>query len=193
MDPSADLYPLVERLTNLLRSGLRGEGAARELEPVHLQALDYLARANDYSNTPIGVAEYLGLTKGNVSQRLLGLERDGFLRRRPDARDGRISHLVPTAKARALLLRAVPPPHWRQAIDALPAARREVLAQGLRELLSALQEAHGGRTFGVCRSCRFFTRREGRNLCGMTGDFLLDEQTERICREHEPAAAEEAG
>lgn len=187
--PSDDLYPLIERLSNLLRGGLRSEGAPRELEPVHLQALDYLARANDYSNTPVGVAEYLGLTKGNVSQRLLALERDGYLRRLPDRRDGRISHLVPTAWARALLARTVPPPGWRQAIDALPAASREPLAQGLRQLLSALQQAHGRRSFGVCRSCRFFTSLQDRNLCGLTGDVLHDEQAAKICREHEPVAA----
>lgn len=183
---SDDLYPLLERLSNLLRAELRSEGAPRQLEPVHLQALDYLSRANDYSNTPVGVADYLGLAKGNVSQRLLALERGGYLRRRPDQRDGRLSHLIPTARARALLERTVPPPHWRQAIEQMPAADREPLAQGLRRLLAGLQAAHGRRTFGVCRSCRFFTVQQDRNLCGLTGDELGDEQAAKICREHEP-------
>ena len=61
-----------------MRTELRKAGADEALQPVHLQALIYLARANRYSNTPQALAEYLGLTKGTVSQTLLLLDRQGL-------------------------------------------------------------------------------------------------------------------
>ena len=40
------LLELVERLGNLMRTELRKAGAEEVLQPVHLQALTYLAKAN---------------------------------------------------------------------------------------------------------------------------------------------------
>ena len=51
------LLELVERLGNLMRSELRKAGSDESLQPVHLQAMIYLARANRYSNTPQALAE----------------------------------------------------------------------------------------------------------------------------------------
>ncbi|MCZ8130230.1 MAG: MarR family transcriptional regulator [Steroidobacteraceae bacterium] len=184
MSPRPSAYVLLERVSNLLRAELRSAGAADELEPVHLQALDYLDRANAYSNTPLAVAEYLGLTKGNVSQRLIALERAGYLKRTADARDRRVSHLALTAKGRSLLRAAVPPPHWREALAALPAESVDRLERGLLDLLRALQLAQGGRSFGECRTCRHFVVDGGRYACGLTREPLAAEQTTKICREH---------
>ena len=165
-------FDLLERLGNLLRGDLRRAGAHDDLEPVHLQALDYLPRANAYSNTPLGVSDYLGLAKGNVSQRLIALERKGYLKRTGDAADGRVSHLVLSAKGRALLRAHVPPPAWREALESMPEQRRSALDQSLFELLRALQTAHELRSFGVCRTCRFFTPEGDRFRCGLTREPL---------------------
>src|SRR4029453_4211140 len=80
MEESLDKNPLVllelvERLGNLMRTELRKAGSDEALQPVHLQALVYLSKANRYSNTPQALADYLGLTKGTVSQTLLLLDR----------------------------------------------------------------------------------------------------------------------
>ena len=189
--PTDTAYQLLERLSNLLRSELRAAGAPADLEPVHLQALDYLERANDYSNTPLAVAEYLGLTKGNVSQRLIALEHGGYIRRTPDRADRRVSHLGVTAKGRAILRAAVPPPHWRDALARLPPDSRDRLESSLGDLLRALQTAHGSRAFGECRTCRFFTTDGGAHRCGLTKEPLAAAQITKICREHEapPLAA----
>src|ERR1700674_5335522 len=72
------LLELVERLGNLMRTELRKSGGDEALQPVHLQALIYLSKANRYSNTPQALAEYLGLTKGTVSQTLLLLDPRGL-------------------------------------------------------------------------------------------------------------------
>ena len=186
---SLSTYDLLERLGNLLRGDLRRAGASDDLEPVHLQALDYLARANHYSNTPLGVADYLGLAKGNVSQRLIALERKGYLKRSGDTADGRVSHLAVSAKGRALLRTNVPPPAWREALESMPAQRRSALDQSLFDLLRGLQTAHQLRSFGVCRTCRFFTPEGDQFRCGLTKEPLAIEQTTKICREHEASAA----
>ena len=69
------LLELVERLGNLMRAKLRRVSAQMQLQPVHMQALLYLSQANRYSNTPQALTEYLGLTKGTVSQSLLQIGR----------------------------------------------------------------------------------------------------------------------
>ena len=46
------LLELVERLGNLMRTELRRAGSDESLQPVHLQSLIYLSKANRYSNTP---------------------------------------------------------------------------------------------------------------------------------------------
>src|ERR1700674_5985038 len=83
------LLELVERLGNLMRTELRKSGGDEALQPVHLQALIYLSKANRYSNTPQALAEYLGLTKGTVSQTLLLLDRRGLIERFEDDIDRR--------------------------------------------------------------------------------------------------------
>jgi DNA-binding MarR family transcriptional regulator len=69
------LLELVERLGNLMRASCARRAPTETLQPVHLQALIYLTKANRYSNTPQALADYLGLTKGTVSQTLLILDR----------------------------------------------------------------------------------------------------------------------
>ena len=94
MDKSPEvLLELVERLGNLLRSEFRRAGADEQLQPVHVHALVYLTRANRYSNTPQAMAEYLGLTKGTMSQSLLLLDRRGLIERYQDDLDRRVVRL----------------------------------------------------------------------------------------------------
>lgn len=71
------LYDYLERLTSLMRAWSREQPLVAELQSVQLSALHYLARCNRYSDTPLGVTEYLGLTKGTVSQSLKVLEGRG--------------------------------------------------------------------------------------------------------------------
>jgi DNA-binding MarR family transcriptional regulator len=87
------LLELVERLGNLMRTELRKSGSDESLQPVQLQALIYLSKANRYSNTPQALAEYLGLTKGTVSQTLLLLDRRGLIERFEDEIDRRVVRL----------------------------------------------------------------------------------------------------
>ena len=90
---AAQFLELADRLGTLVRSNLRGVGGQNALQPVHLQALIYLAAANRYSNTPQALTDYLGLTKGTVSQSLLLLHARGLIERQVDSVDKRMVRL----------------------------------------------------------------------------------------------------
>ncbi len=171
-----------ERLATVLEAEMRTAAAAEGLRPVHLRLLWYLARCNRYSDTPSAAGEFLGLTKGTVSQSLGVLVRRRLVRRRRDRRDRRLVHLAPTAAGRRLITGLMPPQGWDVTDEGDAAA-----AKALRTLLERLQAARGLRTFGVCRSCRFFESADG-GRCGLTGEALSADDATRICREHEPAA-----
>jgi DNA-binding MarR family transcriptional regulator len=177
---------LLERIGNLLRGERRRVGAAHGLQPVQLEALHYLTLCNRFSDTPQAVSEYLGLTKGTVSQSVKVLETRGMVRKRPDARDRRLVHLRTTAKGRRVVAALGPGTLTDTAWIALPARLRGQLTAGLEALLSALLLANDSRSFGVCRSCRH-NRRTGpdQSRCELLDVELNDEDITRICREHE--------
>jgi len=188
---AGELLELVEALGRLMEGRRRADGLAEGLQPVHLRALAYLGRANLYSNTPGALAEWLGQTKGSVSQSLLLLEARGLVARAPDAGDGRVLRLALTARGRALLRRLERDADWEGAAGALPEAEAVRAVAALRGLLAGLQRRRGHRTFGVCRTCRHLRREAGGALrCGLTGDPLRLSDTLRLCREH---AVPEAG
>jgi DNA-binding MarR family transcriptional regulator len=186
MAPSApELLHLVECLGRLLAGALRESGGEAGLQLVHLQALAYLRDANRYSNTPRALADFLGLTKGTVSQSLLLLHRRGLVRREADPADGRVVRLRLSARGRRLLASAEIHPDWQQALAAVPAGERAAAGNALRGLLAGLQRRRGNLSFGECRTCAHF-RREGAGAyrCGLTREPLQRFETFQICREH---------
>lgn len=180
------ILDLSERLGNLAESRLKAVVTAQGLQAVHARILLYLARANRYSNTPLAVAEYLGLTKGTVSQSLILLENKGLLARVADARDRRVVRLVLTEAGRSLA-RAVEEQSVARLAEA-GGALPEGLLDALTEALRRLQLAEGRRSFGQCRTCRHhLVEAPGRWRCALTGEALTAEEGESICREHEAA------
>lgn len=182
------LYETIERIASLLRAEERRVGQLYGLLPVQMQALHYLSRCNRYSNTPAGVTDFLGSTKGTVSQTLLLLERKGCIVKQPDAADGRVVHLVLTAHGKVLLDELLPPPLFVQASQRLSSDGLESLEGTLTEFLRVLQWSNDSRTFGVCQTCQFFQRGEQGYRCGLTHEALTQADSVRICREHESVA-----
>ncbi|MEN8665138.1 MarR family transcriptional regulator [Roseateles aquatilis] len=176
-----DTPVLLERLGALIQQSLRDDAARHGLLPIHLQILAYLDRANRYSNLPIAVAQYFGITRGTVSQSLQLLERQGLIVKTPDPQHGRRIHLEPTA-AGAKVLRDGWAQRLEQALSAMP-SEAPPLADALRGLLTALQRQNGQRAFGVCQRCAHFLTEKRGARCGLTREPLAREQTTRICRE----------
>ncbi|OWJ96160.1 MarR family transcriptional regulator [Pseudomonas sp. A46] len=179
------LFDLFERLSSLMRIWHREHPLLAELQPVQFSALQYLSRCNGYSDTPLAVTDYLGLTKGTVSQSLKVLEAKGLIEKRPDLADKRSVHLVLTPLARELLRELTPPDFLARALAAMEGDAAE-LERLLARLLRTIQQQEDVPGFGVCKTCRFHQQRDGEPHCGLTGEALSRPAAELICREHQP-------
>ena len=181
------MLDLVERLGNLIRTELRRTGAAAGLQPVHVQAMTFLNQVNRFSNTPQALAEYLGLTKGTVSQSLLLLDRRGLIERYQDDVDRRVVRLRLSQQGEELLAEILPTGVWQAATRNISANRIRNSVSALRETFYSLQELANGRTFGVCSTCSYCQRRSQRSHhCALFGERLSGPETRKICREHAP-------
>jgi DNA-binding MarR family transcriptional regulator len=177
-----DLHSLLAAISRAVQAEQRRQAAAAGLPAVQWQILGYLGQANRYSNTPQALADYLGLTKGTVSQSLQRLEEGGWLKRQADPDDGRVTRLA--LSRRGLQLLAADGDDWIEALGRVPARESGAAADALRLALGEWQRSRSGRSFGVCSSCAHF-RTEGHDLrCGLTGESLSEHDATRICREH---------
>jgi DNA-binding MarR family transcriptional regulator len=187
------LLELVERLGNLMRTELRKSGVDESLQPVHLQALIYLSKANRYSNTPQALADFLGLTKGTVSQTLLLLDRRGLIERFEDDIDRRVVRLRLSSAGEQFLYESQPTLSWQNATRNISPNRIRNAVSALRETLTQLQEDNEGSTFGACHNCARCQRLSQRvSRCGLMGDRISGPETRKICWYFEPKKEEAA-
>ena len=183
-DPK-EVHDLIERLGNLVRADVRAVGHVHDMRPVQLEALRYLTQCNRYSDTPQAVTEFLGLTKGTVSQTIKVLEQKGLLRKQNDASDKRLVHLKPTAKGRRVIERVMPVKSLVSGLEMLPDSECRMIEGALRELLHSMQRANDFKTLAACHTCRFNQKHDGSYYCGLTQEPLMDREVEQICREHQ--------
>ena len=180
------IYEYLERIANLLRTDTRRAGVGKGFQPVQLEALHYLGSCNRYSNTPAAVADFLGLTKGTVSQTLGVLENAGLIEKLPDSKDRRVVHLRLTDRGETVLAESIPPRVLQAAMELTSEAERDQFLEALERILRAMQQANQLRTFGVCKTCRHHrVEANDARRCALTGEFLQAEDSEKICREHE--------
>ena len=185
------LLELVERLGNLMRTELRKSGADESLQPVQLQALIYLGKANRYSNTPQALADYLGLTKGTVSQTLLLLDRRGLIERFEDEIDRRVVRLRLSSAGDQLLAETQPALAWQNATRNISPNRIRNATSALREALMTQQQDNEGGSFGMCHNCTWHQKLSQRIYrCGRMGDRLSGPETRKLCRVYEPRTEE---
>ena len=175
---------LIERISSLLRSEERKRYAVLGLQPVHVQALDYLNRCNRFSNTPVALTEYLGLTKGTVSQTLQVLVTKGYIEKQADKEDGRVVRLLLLDSGKQLL-------SDMQSVDAVKLAEQTVsklsfasINEGLAATLHELQMANNAKSFGLCNSCRHFKEKANHYFCNFTQESMTQSDAQKICREH---------
>lgn len=185
---STTFFDLFERLSSLMRMWNRQHPLLAELQPIQVSALIYLSRCNRYSNTPLAVTEYLGLTKGTVSQSLKVLEAKGLIAKVQDPRDRRSVHLELTESARELLAAVIPPAFLDQALARM-GGQADELERLLGQLLRQIQQDERVPSFGLCHSCRFHQQRDGEPFCGLTREPLARPAIGLICREHQPPEA----
>ncbi len=164
-----------ERLSRIVRSLQHAEG----LIPAQWEALRYVAQANRDSRRPGALAEFLGSTRGTVSQTLIALEKKGLIKRQTGAGDGRSVTLELTPAGR-LLVANDPIGELERAAGALGADVRYDLLTGLMALLRNIQSQNATEAINVCQTCRYFLdqskigKRIGPHRCLLTGEFIDD-------------------
>lgn len=170
MPASSRLGSLIDRLSRLHAAARRRPG----LSDAQLSALDYLDQANAFSRSPSAVADYLDATRGTVSQTLRALARKGLIVAAEDPADRRSLRYDLTAKGLAVLRTETELADHGGALEA-----------ALATLVARMIAARGGRSFGICRTCRFHeVLEDGSHRCGLLGLALAVPETSRICREH---------
>ena len=185
---SNGIYDHVERLSELLRVDSRQAGAKHGLQPIQLEVLHYLSICNRYSDTPMAVTEYLGQTKGTVSQTLKLLESKGLLSKIADLQDKRVSHLKVSSKGKSLLQQAVPSPIFIKVCKTLSDDKQSEIVTTLKELLLILLQENKMKAFGVCDTCRYNTKTKGGEyFCDLIKQPLTNDDIKLICREYKLA------
>ena len=154
------------------------------LNPAQVAALDYLARANRFSRAPSHLADYLGTTRGTMSQTLKALARKGYLRECSSETDRRSISYELTESGRAVAARRGA---LVEAIEALPGEEQARLGDALSNLLRHQLRENGTRPFGVCRSCVHHRATRESAFCELLSLKLKLAEADQIC--HEQVAA----
>jgi MarR family transcriptional repressor of emrRAB len=176
------IFEVIERMSALIRSEERKKCTELGLQPVHFQVLDYLSRCNRFSDSPAALTNYLGMTRGTVSQTLQLLEKKGYIKKTTDSNDRRMVHLSLLEEGQAVLTEARSTEFFRQASTFL---NEDTDAEKVfSDTLVALQKAHKFQTFGLCKTCKYFTRQSDGFFCGLTQEKLSQNDSEKICQEH---------
>jgi MarR family transcriptional repressor of emrRAB len=177
-----EVFDLIERMSALIRSEERRRCTELGLQPVHLQAMDYIARCNRYSDTPAALTNYLGMTRGTISQTLLLLEKKGYIKKTTDINDRRMVHLSLLAEGEALMSKASPTDLYSQASAIFEENNNQ--ENVFVNALTALQKANKSQSFGLCKTCKYFTETSGVFVCNLTKEQLSQIDSEKICQEH---------
>jgi MarR family transcriptional regulator, negative regulator of the multidrug operon emrRAB len=178
------VFDIVERIAAMIRSEERKKCTEFGLQAVHLQVLDYLSRCNKYSDTPAALSNYLGMTRGTVSQTLLLLEKKGYVGKTTDTLDRRVVHLSLLPEGKAMLEKARPSELFNQASQLLRRDGAGHYEEAMTTVLTALQKSNKSHTFGLCNSCQYFTLLQDGYLCGLTKENLTEGDSRKICQEH---------
>lgn len=183
---------LLDRLGRLTRELQFADG----LNPAQWEVLRFLAQANRYSRTPSALADYLGSTKGTVSQTLIALENKGLIDRVKKTCDRRGVELHLTCDGKAMLAKD-PMRTLERAIDDMASDCGGMLVRGLSKLLYELQNRHAVMQFGVCQDCSLFCVKgaeiaAAKHQCGKTGEALSDMESGQLCVKYQGVAADGA-
>ncbi len=174
-----DAHIWLERLSSLHRSLMRKAANVEGLQLVHIEILQYLSICNRYSNTAQTVSEYLGQTKGSISQSLHFLAEEGLIKRVPCTKDGRVVRLYLTDKSQTALKRI-------QKTIVPDFSDEEKVINAFKSILSSWQRHEGTKGFGQCQTCRFNENLgPNRFRCNLMDESLKKSETQQICREHE--------
>ncbi|MEL7014146.1 MAG: MarR family transcriptional regulator [Pseudomonadota bacterium] len=180
MSETKNLHAVLDRLARVVAS----EDWSGDLNPAQVAALGYLARANRFSRKPSIVADYLGATRGTVSQTLKALVRKGLLVEISDPEDRRSISYAVTPEGHGVLERRNV---LDKAVAGMETSEVNALDAGLRGLLVRVLAAQGQKTFGICKTCAHHEDTEEGCRCKLLNVALDKADAEQVCAEHEPS------
>jgi DNA-binding MarR family transcriptional regulator len=151
-----------------------------DLNPTQAAVLDYLGRANRFSRSPSHVADYLGTTRGTISQSLKSLGQKGYVIERRSSTDRRAISFELTHKG---IEAALAPNGMATAVFKMDQSSRQNLMASLEALLVPLLKENGGRPFGICKECKHFASRPGDSHCSLLSEDLSPTDANQICHE----------
>lgn len=173
------LAKYIERLVSIHKSSMRKFAQENSLQMVHIEVIQYLSVCNRYSNTTQALSEYLGQTKGSLSQTLKFLETNDYIKRSQDKKDRRIFHLSLTKVGLEISKNL-------QTFLDLDNLGHDEEIEMFKNTLYRLQKKNNMLGFGICSTCKYNVPVDGTKFkCALTGEFLSKPEVSQICREHE--------
>ena len=178
---------LAELLVQLGRTAYARPGESG-LTAAQWAALRYFSRANRFSRTVSGFAEFHATTRGTASQTVRSLTRRGFLSSRRSERDGRSVLFELTDSARRLLA-SDPLNDLVAAAARLDDQRCAGMLRDLTQISDQLAQECADIRPGVCVRCGHLVDNGGRYRCGLMQEPLDDEELAELCQRFSPQAA----
>ncbi|MCY4310665.1 MAG: MarR family transcriptional regulator [Rhodospirillaceae bacterium] len=189
----ADDIASVARMTNLIDRLGRAVHCLQfsdGLNPAQWAVLRYLGRANRYSRTPTAISDYLGTTRGTMSQTIKALEGKGLIVRETNDRDRRAVLLNLTEQGEAILKND--PLGCVNSVARSLGNQLEEASEFLDRVVDCLQNKTDGLRYGVCAHCTNFCKSQFASdvhMCGLTGDSLSVQDSAKICVNYSDPAA----
>jgi DNA-binding MarR family transcriptional regulator len=145
-------------------------------------AIRFFSRANRFSRTISGFAQYHVTTRGTASQTVKILVDKGYLVRTPSERDARSIRFDLTALARRKLSDD-PLESITQVAGRLSADERTRLADSLRTMLADLRRSCRQPVSGICRLCSHLDRggAERSASCRLMREPLAETEFDELC------------
>jgi DNA-binding MarR family transcriptional regulator len=151
-----------------------------DLNPTQRAVLDYLGRANRFSRSPSHVAEYLGSTRGTVSQSFKSLIQKSYVTEHRSVLDKRAISFDLTAKGKDM---ANAGNALTDVLTNCPEDEKETFLESLKGVLGDMLSQNKGRPFGVCETCKHHEAKSDGSFCNLLAEPLLPIETTQICFE----------
>ncbi len=182
-EPTAQAALALYRIAQGIEALVRRRGEALGLSRTGVQALLFLHGAHPRFRTIGSIARRLVITPATATRLVDALERKGLVRRVRLEEDRRAVRVELTEEGLKVVGEIADiGKELERLIQALPEEIREVLPQGLKEILKGMQQEGYITASGTCRTCSFFQpgaypREAKPHLCRLTGERLSEEES----------------
>ncbi|RXJ72415.1 MarR family transcriptional regulator [Veronia nyctiphanis] len=189
-DKVLKLQQTLERLSNLLRAERRSFQTKWGLLPVQFEVLNYLASCNRFSGTLMAVCDYLGQTKGSVSQTIKLLEKRGLVLKQPDETDKRISRLTLSEEGAQIISEY----NSSVMLLGLDEETTDKTQSAVDALLVHLEKNIKVKPFGFCENCQYnCVISDNEYYCKLVKTPLTPEDVVKVCVEYESKSQQREG